>query len=199
VNSRVVAAAIAAALAAAGCGGGAGGPEDSVSAADAAVRERVDAAEERLRTAPNDRAALVQLVRAHYSLAAADTASDTGAFGEEGKRELEAASRAWKRYLATAPERPSAAVADLMTTAYGPLGLDQPANAVESAEIGALARNDVASYLLLVQYATRAGQRRKADLAAEKALELAPPEGRDEIRALIEQAKAAGAERLGPL
>jgi hypothetical protein len=77
-----------------------------------------------------------------------------------------------------------------MTTAYGQLGLNQPENATTAAELVAEERNDSTSYLQLVQFATLAGQKRKADLAADKALELAPEGERDTVKALIEQAKA---------
>src|SRR3712207_8131857 len=55
--------------------------------------------------------------------------------------------------------------------------------------------NDAQSYVQLVQFATLAGQKRKADLAAAKAVELAPKGQEKTVKQLIEQAKAAGAQR----
>jgi hypothetical protein len=77
----------------------------------------------------------------------------------------------------------------MMVQAYGPTGLDEPADAAEAAEIVALIDPSPAAYLQLVQHAARAGQTRKADLAGKKAIELAPSRDRAEIRQLAEQAK----------
>ena len=168
-----------------------GGDDGDISDANKAVEERIDRANDKLKVNPRDQAALIEVVRGHYSLAATETDRETGAFGEDGKKELEKAGAAWKRYLATKPEEVDPALATLMTQAYGQLGLNKPNDATEAAELVAEARNDASSYLQLVQFATLAGQKRKADLAAEKALELAPEGERDTVKQLIEQAKAA--------
>lgn len=168
-----------------------GGDDGDISDANKAVEERIDKANAKLKVNPKDQAALLEVVRGHYSLAATDTDRETGTFGEDGKEELEKAGAAWKRYLATEPKEVDPAIATLMTQAYGQLGLNKPNEATEAAELVAEARNDASSYLQLVQFATLAGQKRKADLAAEKALELAPEGERDTVKQLIEQAKAA--------
>jgi hypothetical protein len=167
-----------------------GNDDGDVSDANKAVQKRIDKANDRLKVNPKDEAALIEVVRGHYSLAATDTNREDGTFGDDGKKELEKASAAWKQYLATKPEQVDPALATLMTTAYGQLGLNQPENATTAAELVAEQRNDASSYIQLVQFATLAGQKRKADLAAEKALELAPEGERDTVKALIEQAKA---------
>jgi len=163
--------------------------DGDVSDANKAVEERIDRANDKLKVNPNDQAAMIEVVRGHYSLAATDTSREDGSFGEDGKKELEKAGAAWKRYLGTKPKNVDPALATLMTQAYGPLGLNLPKDATEAAEIVAEQRNDSSSYLQLVQFATLAGQKRKADLAAEKALELAPEGERDTVKQLIEQAK----------
>jgi hypothetical protein len=169
--------------------------EDSADVSDAnkATQERIDRANDRLKVNPRDRAALLELVRGHYQIAASDTDRETSQFGDDGKKELEKASAAWKRFLATKPERIDDSLATLMMTAYSELGLNQPENATEAAELVAEQRNDPQAYVQLVQFATAAGQTRKADLAAEKALELATSkEEREAVKSAIEQAKAAG-------
>ena len=167
-----------------------GGDSGDVDEANKPIQERIDRANERLKANPRDQAALIEVVRGHYSLAATDTNREDGTFGEDGKEELREASAAWKRYLALKPENVDPALATLMTTAYGQLGLNEPQNATEAAEIVAQERNDAASYIQLVQFATLAGQKRKADLAADKALELAPEGERDTVKQLLEQARA---------
>jgi hypothetical protein len=162
----------------------------SLGDANKPVKKKIDQANARLKINPRDTAALIQLVRGHYTLATADTDSNTGAFGKKGKAELAQSGLAWKRYLATKPTKVDPALAALMATTYGPLGVNQPANATEAAEIVAQQRNDASSYIQLVQYATLAGQKRKADLAAAKALELAPKGQRAAVKAALDQAKA---------
>jgi hypothetical protein len=168
-----------------------------VSDANKPVKKRVDNAEKRLKANPRDQAALAQVVRGRYTLAASDTDEQTGEFGDDGKEELEKAGSAWKRYLATKPAKVDDGLATLMLTAYGPGGLNKPAEATEAAEIVANQRNDASSYIQLVQYASLAGQTRKADLAAEKALELAPKGERKTVQQLIDQAKAQAASAGG--
>jgi hypothetical protein len=77
-----------------------------------------------------------------------------------------------------------------MIQVYG-FGLNQPAKASQAAELVAEADPTSQTFLTFSQYAALAGQKRKADLAAEKALELAPKGERDTVKAFIEQAKAA--------
>lgn len=169
-----------------------GGNDADISDANKTVKKKIDAANARLKTNPNDQAALVQVVRGHYTIAATDTDRQTGEFGKQGKGELEKASAAWKRYLATKPEKVDPALATLMMTAYSQGALNQPDNATVAAEIVAEQRNDASAYVQLVQFATLAGQTRKADLAADKALELASKDERETVKALIQQAKSAG-------
>lgn len=162
-----------------------------LSDANKTVQKRIDKANDKLKVNPRDQAAMIELVRGHYSLATSDTDPNDGSFGDDGKKELEKGSAAWKRYLATKPEKVDPALASLMINTYSDLGLNQPENAVIAAELIAEERNDSSAYIQLVQFATQAGQERKADLAAEKALELAPKGERDTVKTLLEQAKAA--------
>jgi hypothetical protein len=167
-----------------------------ISDANKETQKRIDSANEKLKKNPRDQAALIQVVRGHYTIAASDTDRETGAFGEDGKDELKKASDAWKRYLALKPEKVDPALATLMLQAYGQTALNEPENATEAAELVADVRNDATSYIQLVQYATLAGQKRKAELAADKALELAPEGERDTVKQLLEQAQAAVLSRL---
>lgn len=168
-----------------------GDDSSDISEANKPIQKRIDKANETLEANPRDQAALIAIVRGHYSLAATDTSQEDSSFGDDGKDELKKAAAAWKRYLALNPEKPDAEIATRMMTAYSNLGLNKPADAAEAAEIVATEQGDVSAYLQLVQYATQAGQKRKADLAAEKALELAPEGERDTVKKLIDQYKAA--------
>jgi hypothetical protein len=113
---------------------------------------------------------------------------NTRQYTEEGLERLSEADVAWQGYL-EAVKKPEPSLASLMMQAYGPNALNEPADAAEAAEIVATADPNAQAYLQLVQYAALAGQDRKADLAGEKAIELAPKAQRSTVKTLVEQAK----------
>ena len=156
----------------------------------ALVEQRIERANTRLKANPKDGAALKEIVRARYQLASQSANPDTGAFGGPARAQLRQAGRAWERYLALDPDPPDAGLASLMVQAYGEGGLNQPARAVRAAEIVAEARPSAQAFLLLTRYASLAGQTRTADLAGQRAVELAPRDQRTLVRQQVEQAKA---------
>ncbi|MDQ4130642.1 MAG: hypothetical protein M3133_06605, partial [Actinomycetota bacterium] len=85
--------------------------------------------------------------------------------------------------------RPDDSLARLMLQVYSPGALNQPQNAVRAAEIVAESEPTAQAYVQLVQYAALAGQTRKADLAAQRAIDLAPREQKAAVRAAVKQAK----------
>ena len=137
--------------------------------------------------------ALATIVRSHYELASLDTSQQTGKFGPDGKKELALAATAWNRYVAANPKKPDASLAAVMLNAFGKNGLNQPVNAAAVAEIIATARNDAQSYIRLTACATVATQARKATLAAQKAVALAPKGQVKAVQQYIQQAKTAAA------
>lgn len=159
------------------------------------VEQRIERAETRLAANPKDANALEEIVRARYQLASQSADPETGAFGPEARAHLRAAGRAWQRYLALDPEPPDPGLASLMVQAYGEAGINQPERAVRAAEIVAEARPSAQAFLLLTRYASLAGQTRTADLAGDRAIELAPRDQKDLVREQVQQAKtpAAGA------
>jgi tetratricopeptide (TPR) repeat protein len=173
-------------------GGGGGG-----STANKTIDKRIDRAEKALRLNPKDQVAMVTLVRSHYALASADTNQQTGQFGKDGKKELVKASAAWERYVDSNPKKPDASLAGLMVVAYSNIGLNDAAKAAGAAEIVADERNEPQAWIQLVQYATLAGQTRKADLAGQKAIETAPKKQKKAAKQAVQQAKAAGAPKSG--
>ena len=79
---------------------------------------------------------------------------------------------------------------------FDPLALNKPKDAQEAARLIAEATEETNAYLRLVQYAALAGDTRTANLAAEKAVDLAPKAERKAVQAQAEQLKnpqAAGA------
>jgi hypothetical protein len=163
---------------------------------DSTVKKRIEANQKALKLNPDNTRALEDLVRSHYQLATNDADANTGAFGEEGKAELEKASTAWQRYV-DAAKKPDDSLAGLMLQAYGEGGLNKPDLAVGAAEIVAAARPSAVAYLQLTQYAAQAGQTRKAELAGDKAIELAPKSQKKIVKQQVEQVKASATTAAG--
>ncbi|HEX8074347.1 MAG TPA: hypothetical protein VF545_05145 [Thermoleophilaceae bacterium] len=167
--------------------GGGGGK----STANKTVEKRIEAAEKRLAANPRDQAALATIVRSRYSLASLDTNQQTGKFGANGKKELTKAAAAWERYLEANPKKADPSLAAVMLNTFGKNGLNRPSDAAATAEIIADTRNDAQAYIRLAACSTVAGQTRKATLAGDKAVALAPKGQAKAVKQYIEQAKAA--------
>jgi tetratricopeptide (TPR) repeat protein len=163
-------------------GGGGGQTTDS------ALEDRVDRQEERLRANPRDERILQNLVRDYYSLAVSQRESGTVGFPAGARDDLRQAGAYWQRYSAAADE-PSADTARYALQLYDEGALNRPKEAQKAAAVIAREANDAVSYLNLVQVATRAGDKRTADLAGQKAIELAPEDQRKAIRAQVKALK----------
>jgi hypothetical protein len=166
--------------------------------ANKTIEKRIDAAERTLATDPKNSAALATLVRGHYQLATSTASAETSEFTEDSVPDLQKTVAAWKRYQA-AVEKVDPSLARLVIQAYDGLGrLQKEAQdatqywegAAGAAEAVATAQPRAQNYILLVQYATWAGQTRKAELAGQKAIELAPKDQKKEAKAAVQQTKA---------
>ena len=155
------------------------------------IEDRIDKNEEKVEADPKNEAAHKELARDWYQLANDEADPNTGQFTEEGKERLGNADEAWQSYLALDPKNPDASLASLMLNVYGPLGLNEPAEAAEAAELVTTAQPTAQAYLQLAQFAAQAGQERKADLAGKKAVELAPKNQRNKVKALVKQVTQA--------
>jgi hypothetical protein len=72
-----------------------GNDDADVSDANKETQKRIDAANDRLKVNPRDQAALIQVVRGHYTIAASDASEEDGTFSDDGKEELKKASYSW--------------------------------------------------------------------------------------------------------
>lgn len=156
------------------------------------VDKRIKSDEKALKINPKNTVALASLVRSHYQLATDDADRNTSQFGDKGKAELQKAADAWERYLAAKPKKVDDSLAALMLNAYSEIGLNQPDGAATAAELVAQARPSAVAYLQLTQYAAKAGQTRKAELAGQKAIELAPKSQKKQVKSSVAAAKAGG-------
>jgi hypothetical protein len=169
-------------------GGGSGGGGGNL------VKDRIEKAEKRVQANPRDVASLKILIRDNYSLANDEADPNTGVIGQGGRDELQNSSQAWQRYLA-ATDKPETGLAQIMVQVYGPTALNDPKKGMRAAEIVAESQNSAQAYLQLTQFAALSGQSRIADLAGQKAVDLAPKDQRSSVKQQVEQLKtqAAGA------
>src|SRR3954471_10390276 len=169
--------------------------------ADKTIQKKIDAAEKTLQTQPGNTAAMAQVVRGHYQLATAKADAQTSEFTADAKPELLKTVVAWKRYE-KAVEKPDTSLGRLVIQAYDGLGRLTPdkqdaqpywAGASEAAELVAETKPTAQNYVVLVQYATLAGQSRKADLAGKEAIRRAPKGQKTAAKQAVQQAKSAAA------
>jgi hypothetical protein len=91
--------------------------------------------------------------------------------------------------VAATEDEPSAATATFALRVYDVGALNQPKEAQKAAAIVAQAENDSASYLQLIAYASLAGDKRTADLATTRAVDLAPKGQRNAVEEQAKQLK----------
>lgn len=138
-----------------------------------------------------DPAAWSQLVQARWTSAGQGSNYDsaTGTYTSSGKAELTKLGQAWQRYIALT-KKPDPTVAVLAARAYGQLG--QYANEAHAWELQALADpSQPKGFECLAASAYAAGQTRKGDLAAAKALSLVPKAQQGTIKQQLQAAKTS--------
>jgi hypothetical protein len=178
-----------------GTGTGGGGLFDAFTGGGSSTSSQVSSSEKRADRAvklhPQDPKAWADLTRARYQTAGFgenydQSANDgAGAFTEKGREKLATAAAAWQRYLALEPDPPDVTLARLMAGAYTETGLDDPAQAAAAMEIVTEEDPTAAAYATLANYAYLAEQFRKGDLAAAKAVQLAPDAQRRLMRSQL--------------
>ncbi len=153
------------------------------------IEKRIKRNEGAVRRNPRSEAAHKALVRDYFQLATVQTAANAPGFPKEAKDELRKSSRNWKAYLALEPARVDTSLALLALQVHDVGALNKPKDALEAARFIAEAEEDSNSYLRVVQYAALAGDTRVADLAGQKAIDLAPKADRKNVKAQVELAK----------
>jgi len=163
------------------------------SSGDSALNDQIDKQEERLQANPRNEVVLQALVRNYYAKATQTRESGT-AFPPEAKDDLRKAGAYWNRYASVA-DKPNPATAGYALQIYDEGALNKPKEAQKAASILAETGNDTASYLRLVSYAARAGDTRTADLAGQKAVDLAPKAQKKLVKKQVEALKKAGPQQ----
>jgi hypothetical protein len=152
----------------------------------------VQAAEKRTKREPSSPAAWQALVEAQLRQSSESEYSNqtTGGFTTKGKQLLAHIQQSWERYLELEPKNPSTSLAHRMIVVLGEGGAESPAAAVRALQIVIPAEPpSVVLYTELAQYSYQAGNTRQADLAAEKAIALAPKSERARVKGVLAELK----------
>jgi tetratricopeptide (TPR) repeat protein len=143
---------------------------------------------------PQDPKAWRDLTRARIQVASSGNRlnTQTGQYTEEGKERLKLAVSSWEKYLELDdPDiEEKTSLASRMVQTFVALG--DFTQAARAQEIIAEDRKSVGAYSQLAVLSYQAGQTRKGDLAADKAIELAPKDERESLKGQLESAKSQG-------
>jgi tetratricopeptide (TPR) repeat protein len=171
------------------------GNSGSSSNGNSALTKQADTLQKRAQQNPQVADNWIRLARAKFQLAAGSIDQSTGQYSADGRKNLAAAGVAWDRYLALNPDKPDPTTATLMVQAF--VQLNQIQKAADAQEIVTGARPNRNAYLQLAKLAYAAGQTRKGDLAAQKALAQTPKDLRGTLKTQLDQAKQAGTSATG--
>lgn len=158
--------------------------------------KRIETAFAKTRATPSDAAVWAELARLRFQRAAIDGIEADGVtYTAAGKRGLSGAADAWERYLKLDPKKPDPRLARLMAQAYAQTGLNEPVKAVRAFEIVTAAEEPPSSNLFaqLAKLAYEAGETRTGDLAADRAVDLAPKDNKKLLRTTLQQIKTQAA------
>jgi hypothetical protein len=126
--------------------------------------------------------------------------TSTGALTGKGRELFSQAAQTWNSYLALNPPKPSVQLAQQMLRVFGEEGLNKPAEEVQILQIVVAAKpTNVAYYAQLAKYAYVAKNMRVGDLAAAKAVSLAPAAQKSQLKtelATLRKGPTTGGETL---
>ncbi len=179
-----------------GVGGGGGGLINALtennSSGSASFAGKVAKAQKQVKREPGNPKAWATLIEAQLHEAGEGEFYDqtNARFTSKGKQLLNQVSRSWEQYLAVEPHHPSPALAQRMLGVYGEEGLNQAAAEVAALQIVIPSKAPSAAlYASLAEYAYKAHNNGQGDLAAQKAVTLAPAGERKRIKAYLEAIK----------
>jgi hypothetical protein len=161
------------------------------------LQANVTAASRRTQTSPSDPAAWAALIQARLRLSTVgdnfDPAANNGSgdYTAAGKRQLNAAGAAWDKYVALKPSKPDEGLARQMVQIY--LALSQPAKAMSVQQIVTETDPTQQTFQNLAILAYQAGNTRTGDLAAGKAVDLAPAKDKKTVKQQLNSYKSQAA------
>jgi len=140
---------------------------------------------------PTNIAAWEKLAEAQLHEAGGEAYVTSAGLTSKGRELFHQTAQSWASYLALNPPKPSVKLAQLMVPIYSEGGLNEPAEAVRVLQIVVAGKpNSAALWASLSQYAYKAKNIRVGDLAAGKAISLAPAAQRVRIQKELAEVKA---------
>jgi hypothetical protein len=143
---------------------------------------------------PKDLSAWEGLINAQLHEAGGETSISNGKLTSKGKELFSDVAQSWSSYLALNPPKPNPKLAKEMVRVFDEEGLNQPAAAVQVLQIVVAAEpQSAALFGALAEYAYKANNDRQGDLAAAKAVSLAPASERTRLKKELAEVKKSAA------
>jgi hypothetical protein len=143
---------------------------------------------------PKDLSAWEGLINAQLHEAGGETSISNGKLTSKGKELFSDVAQSWMSYLALNPPKPNPKLAKEMVRVFDEEGLNQPAAAVQVLQIVVAAEpQSAALFGALAEYAYKANNDRQGDLAAAKAVSLAPASERVRLKKQLAEVKKSAA------
>ncbi len=187
-----------------GVGGGGGGIFNSLTSNEGSGGTTFSSEIKKYRTLtekqPNNTSAWEHLLNAQLHEAGNEAyVTRTGQLTSKGKELFSQVAHTWNSYIALNRPKPNPELAQRMVTVFGEEGLNEPAAAVQVLQIVVAARPTNSSYFAaLAQYAYKSHNTRVGDLAAQKAINLAPAINRPRLKAELAALKKKPTETSTP-
>jgi hypothetical protein len=168
--------------------------------ATAGIDRRIETALTATKARPKDPGPWAQLASLRFQRAGIDEITATGQYTQQGLARLRLAGQAWEHYLSLDPPQPSVRTAKFMVQAYETGGLNELDKAVRAKQIITAATKPPNSnvFAQLAELAYRAKDNRTADLAADRAVQLAAPKDRKALRDALNGLKAQALKASTP-
>jgi hypothetical protein len=181
-----------------GVGGGGGGILNALTgetgAPKASFAGKVKKYQKLLDTQPKDLSAWEGLVNAQLHEAGGESSVSNGKLTSKGKELFSDVAQSWMSYMALNPPKPSPKLAKEMVRVFGEEGLNEPAAAVQVLQIVVASEpQSEALFGALAEYAYKAKNTRQGDLAAARAVSLAPASGRARLKKELAEVKKSAA------
>lgn len=187
-----------------GIGGGFGGgglltaASNNEGAGSASFANQIKKYQKLVAKQPNNVSAWEGLTNAQLHEAGGEAFVSNNKLTSKGKELFAQIGQSWNSYLALNPPKPNVTLAKEMVRVFGEEGLNQPTAAVQVLQLVVAAEPQSASLFgALAEYAYKAKNTRQGDLAAAKAVSLAPSADRARLKKELAELKKSSATSTG--
>jgi hypothetical protein len=180
-----------------GVGGGGGGILNALTgesgAPSASFAGQIKKYQKIVAKQPSDVSAWEALTTAQLHEAGSETFVSNGKLTSKGKELFAQTAHSWNTYLALNPPKPNVTLAKEMVRVFGEEGLNEPAAAAAVLQLVVASEpQSAALFGELAEYAYKAKNTRQGDLAAAKAVSLAPAAERARLKKDLAELKKSG-------